>query len=105
MTAKQIVAAWLESTDSLDHGTFPSDMAQQQSEVENEARNLQAFFPNIKLAYFSSRAYAGYSNALNTVNPEPYAFEGGFAVKWAIQDQLNVSVRPTPFQFSKEMAN
>jgi hypothetical protein len=53
-------------------------------------QNLYAKFPNIKLAYFGSRFYAGYSNGtVNPANPEPYAYQTGFAVKWSIEDQLN----------------
>lgn len=53
------------------------------------ARNLLVIFPNIKLAYFQSRTYAGY--ALTALNPEPYAYETGFAVKWMIDSQIAAS--------------
>ena len=44
----------------------------------------------MKLVYFSSRVYGGYSNGVGKPdNPEPYAYEVGFAVKWAIGDQIN----------------
>ncbi|MBA3914765.1 MAG: putative Ig domain-containing protein, partial [Acidobacteriales bacterium] len=89
VTPKQVVAAWLEPNDGVNSGRFPADISKLQSQIENISRNLLGFFPNIKLAYFSSRIYSGYSNGLNTTNPEPYAFEDSFAVKWAIQDQLN----------------
>lgn len=36
--------------------------------------------------FLSSRIYAGY--ATTTLNPEPYAFENGFSVKWAIASQI-----------------
>ena len=53
-------------------------------------QTMLTLFPNLKLVYFSSRVYAGYSNGVGTPdNPEPYAYEVGFAVKWAIGDQLN----------------
>ncbi|MGC3967510.1 MAG: hypothetical protein QM775_09120 [Pirellulales bacterium] len=43
-------------------------------------------FPNCRLAYVSSRTYGGY--ATTRLNPEPYAYESGFAVKWLIEEQL-----------------
>jgi hypothetical protein len=43
-------------------------------------------FPNLKIAYLSSRTYAGY--ATSPLNPEPHAYETGFAVKWLIADQI-----------------
>src|SRR5207237_2358450 len=67
VTPAQVVAVWAEPTDGLNTGTFPSDIASLQSQIENEARNLLYYFPNIKLAYFSSRIYSGYSNVINTI--------------------------------------
>src|SRR5581483_8615051 len=43
-------------------------------------------FPNLKLVYLSNRTYGGY--ATTRLNPEPYAYETGFAVKWLIEQQL-----------------
>ena len=43
-------------------------------------------FPNLKLVYLSSRTFGGY--ARTPLNPEPYAYESGFAVKWLIEQQL-----------------
>jgi hypothetical protein len=90
VTAKQVVAVVIEDTDGIATGTFPSDISLLQSEYESMMNNMYTLFPNLKLVYFSSRVYGGYSNGVGTPdNPEPYAFEVGFAVKWAIQDQLN----------------
>jgi hypothetical protein len=90
VTANQVVAIWMEDTDGLATGTFPTDIATLQSEYETLMQTMLTLFPNLKMVYFSSRVYAGYSNGTATPdNPEPYAYEVGFAVKWAIGDQLN----------------
>lgn len=81
---------------SLDHECgSPSDWSVSdrhgylQSEYESIVQNLHSKFPNLKLAYFTSKFYDAYSNGVSGSNPEPYAYESGFAVKWAIQDQIN----------------
>jgi hypothetical protein len=90
VTPQQVVVAWIEDTDGIASGTFPSDMTTLQSEYETMMRTMLTLFPNLKLVYFSSRVYGGYSNGVGKPsNPEPWAYEVGFAVKWAIQDQIN----------------
>lgn len=90
VTANQVVAIWMEDTDAISSGSFPSDMTTMQSEYETMMQDFLTNFPNLKLVYFSSRVYAGYSNGVGKPdNPEPYAYEAGFAVKNAIADQIN----------------
>lgn len=90
VTANQVVAIWMEDTNGIATGSFPTDLTTLQSEYETMMNTMLTLFPNLKLVYFSSRVYAGYSNGLTTPdNPEPYAYEVGFAVKWAIGDQIN----------------
>src|SRR6476660_7324623 len=43
-------------------------------------------FPKLQIAYLSSRTYAGY--AKTSLNPEPFAYESAFVVRWLIQDQM-----------------
>ena len=90
VTANQVVAIVMEDTDGIATGTFPSDISNLQAEYETMMQTMHTLFPNLKLVYFSSRVYGGYSNGVgHPDNPEPYAYEVGFAVKWAIQDQIN----------------
>ena len=90
VTPQQVVAIWMEDTDGIATGTFPTDISSLQSQYETIMQTMLTLFPNLKLVYFSSRVYGGYSNGVGSPdNPEPYAFEVAYAVKWAIQDQLN----------------
>jgi putative Ig domain-containing protein/transmembrane protein TMEM131 len=89
VTAKQVVAAWVLDVNGGPSGIFPSDMTKLQANLESIAQNLLTKFPNIKIAYYSSMHYTGYSNGFQTLNPEPYGYESGFAVKNVIQDQIN----------------
>jgi hypothetical protein len=90
VTANQVVAVYMEDTDGIATGTFPSDVTPLQTEYESVMNNLHTLFPNLQLVYLSPRVYGGYSNGVgNPDNPEPYAYEMAYALKWAIQDQLN----------------
>jgi hypothetical protein len=55
------------------------------------ARTLKMRFPNVQLLLITSREYGGY--ATQNINPEPYAYENGFATKWLIQAQINQADR------------
>jgi hypothetical protein len=90
ITANQVVAVWIMVIDGFPSGTFPTDLANLESQYVSILQNLHNFFPNLKLAFFSTREYGAYSNG-NTqlVDPEPYAYETGFAVRQVIQDQLS----------------
>ncbi|MBI4929201.1 MAG: T9SS type A sorting domain-containing protein [Bacteroidetes bacterium] len=49
--------------------------------------NIKVRFPNVKLCYMASRISARYASS--TLNPEPYAYYTGWAVKKVIEDQIN----------------
>jgi hypothetical protein len=89
VSPNQVVATWVQDLDAGPTGTYPDDMGPTQADLETMARNLHIKFPNLKLAYYSSRLYGGYGNGVNTYDPEPFAYENGFAVKGVVQDQIN----------------
>src|SRR4029453_3365647 len=49
-------------------------------------QNAKALFPNLRIAYLSSRLFGGY--ATGPLNPEPYAYESAFPARWLIQRQM-----------------
>jgi Putative Ig domain/Abnormal spindle-like microcephaly-assoc'd, ASPM-SPD-2-Hydin len=90
VTADQVVAVWLNDPHSQPKGTYPGDMAQQESDVISALQNMQIYFPNLKLAYIESMHYGGYAtNSPTEILPEPYAYETGFATQDVIADQIN----------------
>jgi hypothetical protein len=90
VTPNQVVAVFFMDLDGGPNGTFPKDMTLLQSQYESIMRNLVTLFPNVKMTYLSSVYYMGYSAGLPMkLDPDPWAYEAGFAVKNAIQDQIN----------------
>ncbi|HBI45372.1 MAG TPA: hypothetical protein DDY78_21345 [Planctomycetales bacterium] len=86
VSAAQVQVVWVKEADAGPTDKFPKHAETLQAELSQIARLLHKRFPNVKLVYFSSRIYAGY--ATTKLNPEPYAYESGFAVKWLIEQQL-----------------
>ncbi|MGH8471071.1 MAG: hypothetical protein ACREVJ_01090 [Gammaproteobacteria bacterium] len=89
MTPAQVAVAWVKQANAYPTGQFPADAQRLQGDLTAIAQILTDRFPNIHLAYFSSRIYAGYSTT--DKNPEPYAYQSGFAVKWLVEEQINGS--------------
>jgi len=87
LTAAQVQVAWLKEADAGPPDNFPIHAQTLRDELEQVANNLHVKFPNLKICYLSSRIYGGYA-APGSLNPEPQAYESGFAVKWLIEDQI-----------------
>lgn len=85
-TPLQVQAVWLKQANRQPTQPFPDNARRLQGDLEAIVQILKVRFPNLWLAYVSSRIYAGY--ATTTLNPEPHAYESGFAVKWLIERQL-----------------
>jgi hypothetical protein len=86
VTRAQVQAAWIKQADIRPSQPFPKHAEVLEKELGDIVRVLHDRFPNLKLVYLSSRTYGGY--ATTPLNPEPYAYEGGFAVKWLIEKQI-----------------
>jgi lysophospholipase L1-like esterase len=82
----QAQVAWIKEADAGPTGTFAVSSESLAVHLARIVRILKVKCPNLKLAYFTSRIYAGY--ATTTLNPEPYAYESGFAVREVIERQL-----------------
>lgn len=88
LSPRQIQVAWMKQAEAgpAQYGEFPKHARQLQANLVVSLTNLKAKFPNLKLVYLSSRIYGGY--ATTALNPEPYAYEEAFAMRWLIQDQI-----------------
>jgi hypothetical protein len=90
LSEQQVQAAWVKVANAGPAISLPSaqsDAAMLVMQMGNIARALKTRYPNLQLVFLSSRIYAGY--ATTALNPEPYAYESGFAVKWVIQAQID----------------
>jgi hypothetical protein len=82
----QVQVAWIKQADAGPTQGFPKYAETLRDELREIVQLMHARFPNLKMVYLSSRTYGGY--ATTRLNPEPYAFESGFSVKWLIEEQI-----------------
>ena len=96
LTAKQVQVAWIKQAlaQPASLGDFPKHAEELKKHSATVLTKLVEKFPNLRIAYLSSRIYAGY--ATTQLNPEPYAYESAFAVRWLIQDQIKESSKKSP---------
>jgi hypothetical protein len=89
LSERQVQAVWVKLANAQPTVSLPNanaDAFNLVSGLGNVARALKVRYPNLQMAFFSSRIYAGYASS--TLNPEPFAYESGFGVKWLIQAQI-----------------
>ncbi len=92
VSEQQVQAVWLKVADAAPMVSLPSassDAYGLETFMGDIVRALKTRYPHLQLVFTSSRIYAGYAST--TLNPEPYAYESGFSVKWLIQAQIDQS--------------
>jgi len=90
LSENQVQAVWVNLGDSKPTVALPADSADANTLLTNLGlivRSLRAHYPYLRLVFVSSREYGGYATI--DLNPEPYAYESGFSVKWLIESQVN----------------
>jgi hypothetical protein len=86
VTAAQVQVAWLKQAIARPTEPFPDDARRLQADLRLIVAVMRRRYPNLRLVYLSSRTYAGY--ATTSLNPEPYAYQSGFAVRWLVQERI-----------------
>ena len=92
VTREQVQVAWVKHAEPGPMpDTSPLQYARQVSkDIASSLAIAHSVFPNLRVAYLSSRIYGGYNIAgIRRVNPEPFAYETAFADRWVIEDQIN----------------
>ncbi len=85
-TRQQVQAVWMKQAFQEPSRPFPTEARAFYGYLHQNLRLLRDRFENLQIVYLSSRTYGGY--ARSSLNPEPHAYESGFAVKWLIADQI-----------------
>jgi hypothetical protein len=87
VTPQQVQIAWVKEAVAGPTAGFPAHAQELRDLFGTIAQILKARYPNIQIAFYSSRIYAGY--AVTSLNPERYAYESAFGVKWMIDSQMS----------------
>lgn len=88
VTPRQVQAVWLKQALAGPGrvGEYPAHAEKLRKDMAAILCTAKARCPNLRLAYLSSRTYAGY--AASQLNPEPFAYEGALAVRALIDAQV-----------------
>jgi hypothetical protein len=86
MSANQVQAVWLKESIAGEDRRFPRDAHALQADLRTILRAMKNRYPNLRMVYLSSRTYGGY--AITGTNPEPAAYDSGYAVRGVIQDRM-----------------
>jgi hypothetical protein len=82
----QVQAVWLKEAIAGEDRAFPKDAKALQVDLRAIVRTIKIRYPRTQLIYLSSRTYGGY--AVTGYNPEPAAYDSGYAVRGTIQDRM-----------------
>lgn len=85
VTAAQIQVLWIKQANAGPSAGWPAETDRLRDDVRKVIAKAREKYPNVRLVFLSSRIFAGY--ATTRLNPEPYAYEGAFAMRAVIREQ------------------
>ena len=93
VSPQQVQVAWIKLANKAPTGSLEEHGRKLERDTLALLHNARALFPNLRIAYLGSRTFAGNATELAAqrgvgLNPEPYAFESAFPVRWLILRQL-----------------
>ncbi len=88
--SNQVQVLWMKQARARPPNNFPTHAQLLQGDLEHILRNAKFHFPNLRIAYVSSRTRSySMGSPESSLNPEPQAYESAFSVKWMIEKQIN----------------
>lgn len=108
VTEKQVQVAWIQMTTNSPARPLPTqdaDAYRLKGAIAAALRALKSRYPNLQIAYLSSRIYGGYAAT------EPFAYESALSNRWVILGQITLmrtgslwDTRIGPIDYDKEQA-
>jgi hypothetical protein len=86
VSPREVQVVWLKEAIAGEDRRFPQDAKALKDNLRAITQILARRFPNLRLIYTSSRTYGGY--AVTPLNPEPAAYDSGYAVRWLVQERM-----------------
>jgi len=86
----QVQVVWLQLARSNPIAPLPiqwADAYDLKIDISGAITSMKIRYPNLRIAYLSSREYGGY--ATTTWSPEPFAYETGFSNRWVVLGQIS----------------
>jgi hypothetical protein len=83
---RQVQVVWLKEAIGQESEPFPIDARHLQKDEAQIFQILRRRFAHLQIVYVSSRTYGGY--AVSRLNPEPFAYDSGFAIKRLIKGAI-----------------
>ncbi|MFN0151537.1 MAG: FlgD immunoglobulin-like domain containing protein [bacterium] len=87
LSPSQVQVIWFKQANESPSEPFPLFANILNDQFITIMRIIRDRYTKARLAYCSSRTYGGY--AAIDLNPEPFAYQSAFAVKWLIKDQID----------------
>ncbi|HEY0996893.1 MAG TPA: hypothetical protein VGD77_12940, partial [Gemmatimonadaceae bacterium] len=97
LSERQVQVVWIKQANPGPRVALPATNADAyllEASIAQALRAVRVRYPNVRQVFLSSRIYGGY--ATSSLNPEPYAYEGGFAMKWVVQAQIDQAAGAAP---------
>ena len=87
VSPNQVQVAWVKLANKGPAGSLKEHGKKLEADTLKVLQITREKFPNLRIAYLGSRIWAG--NAKGSLNPEPYAYESAFPVRWLIERQMD----------------